>query len=596
MWIIHYASSCTLQDMSLKIAKICIKYGFFSRLLVFSWYNGSIPFWRLSPLHTSIRYKTFDQISFADFMVYSKLPVHPFWSHIEDQIDFLFADRLCEVLYTGRGQYPFAPSLKLKIHLVQSYYALSDRLTEEKIIGDLFIKRFLGLPVDFFGFDHSTIGLDRSRLGAPMFYACHLYILAQMYSKGLWGDKDEQWIIDSFPSNIGIAKNGAYRLIQQAIIRIVQHLKRSGPQLYTIAQEALPLDGMNVRLTSQTSQTDRMLAFSKLVAQAHGLLHWFESDQVTSMTTRWSSYPKSRELQAILRQVLLENSRPRHPEDPNSDESDGALTVTYEKIPRKERATNRIESVVNPDARIGYKSRSTLIRGYKVQNLCTTGGVVLETKVIPANEHDQDAMCDMVKGIQSFFHTTPSSLLGDTAYGHGKQRLKLATMGIQVVAPLNVTLNPTTLFDISKFTYNVEKDVYTCPNHEESVRKIHNTQLEGSQYYFDKKKCTPCPLRAACTTRVNGRTLFHSDYYNLYKQAKTFNESDDGMTIHKKRYVVERKNQELKNDCRLGKPKATGSESLQLKAWLAAIVVNLKHTIRQKVNPPYGLIRRARMV
>jgi len=552
-------------------------------------------------LRTNIRYKTFDQISLADYMVYSKLPIHPFWSHIENQIDFLFADRLCEVLYSGRGQYPFAPSLKLKIHLVQSYYALSDRLTEEKIVGDLFIKRFLGLPVDFFGFDHSTIGLDRSRLGAPMFYACHLYILAQMYSKGLWGDKDEQWIIDSFPSNIGIAKNGAYRLIQQAMIRIVQHLKRSGSALYAIARETLSLDGMNVRLYSQTSPPDRMLAFSKLVAQAYGLLHWFESDQVITLTARWSSNPTSRELQAVLRQVLMENSRPRHPEDPmgNSDdqpstESDGG--VAYEKIPRKERAVNRIESVVNPDARIGYKRRSTLIRGYKVQNLCTTGGVVLATKVIPANEHDQDAMCDMVKGIQSFFHTTPSSLLGDIAYGHGKQRMKLAAMGIRMVAPLGVTPNPTTLFDISRFTYHAEKDVYTCPNHKESVRKFHNIHLEGSQYYFDKMTCAQCPLKTACTTRVNGRTVFHSDYYDKYKQAKIFNESDEGMVTHKKRYVVERKNQELKNDCGLGRPKATRSKSLQLKAWLAAIVVNLKHTIRQKVNPRYGLIRRASMV
>jgi hypothetical protein len=138
-----------------------------------------------------IRYKSFDQISIADSLVYSKLPRHPFWSNVEAKIDFSFADSLCAVLYSERGQHPYAPSLKLKIHLIQTYYNLSDRQTEEKIMGDLFIKRFLGLPVDFFGFDHSTIGLDRSRMGAAMFHACHLYILAQMYSHGLWGDANE---------------------------------------------------------------------------------------------------------------------------------------------------------------------------------------------------------------------------------------------------------------------------------------------------------------------------------------------------------------------------------------------------------------------
>src|SRR5690554_2879548 len=123
-----------------------------------------------------IRYKTFGQISYEDALIFNQLPDHPFWSQIESKIDFSFADSLCAILYSGRGQHPYAPSLKLKIHLVQTYCNLTDREMEEKIIGDLFIKRFLGLPVDFFGFDHSTIGLDRDRLGKSLFLACHLHI------------------------------------------------------------------------------------------------------------------------------------------------------------------------------------------------------------------------------------------------------------------------------------------------------------------------------------------------------------------------------------------------------------------------------------
>jgi hypothetical protein len=50
-----------------------------------------------------VRYKNFDQLSFADLLVYSKLPEHPFWSCVESKIDFSFADTLCAVLYTGMG-------------------------------------------------------------------------------------------------------------------------------------------------------------------------------------------------------------------------------------------------------------------------------------------------------------------------------------------------------------------------------------------------------------------------------------------------------------------------------------------------------------
>src|SRR5690606_8825097 len=252
-----------------------------------------------------VRYKSFQQLTWTDVPVYSKLPPHPFWSSVEEQIDFTFADRLCEVLYSGRGQHAYAPSLKLKIHLVQSYYDLPDRLVEEKIIADLFIKRFLGLPVDFFGFDHSTIGLDRNRMGAEMFHACHLYILAQLYSKGLWGDLNEQWIIDSFPSNLAMTRHSASRLIKQAMIRLVQHMKRHAPYSVRFAAQSLQLDAIMIRLTSEATLAERMLAFSKLVAQAHALLHWYQSDKIVPMLKEWKSYPKSQQLQEIDRKSVV---------------------------------------------------------------------------------------------------------------------------------------------------------------------------------------------------------------------------------------------------------------------------------------------------
>ena len=228
-----------------------------------------------------IRYKNFDQTSFADLLVYSKLPKHPFWSYIESKIDFSFADSLCSVLYTGRGQRPYAPSLKLKIHLIQSYYDLSDRRTEEKIIGDLFIKHFLELPVDFFGFDHSTIGLDRDRMGSALFQACHFHILCQMLKLGLWGEKDEQWIIDSFPSTAHVIIRGTYRMLQQGMIRIVKHLKRNHALLYKMTCHSVQLDALIQRLPADSTKEDAMVAFSKLATQAYGLLFWFESEQVS---------------------------------------------------------------------------------------------------------------------------------------------------------------------------------------------------------------------------------------------------------------------------------------------------------------------------
>lgn len=575
-------------------------------------------------MRSHIRYKSFDQLSFIDLSVYTRLPDHPFWSNLENEIDFSFADRLCEVLYSGRGQYPYAPSLKLKIHLIQVYYDLSDRQVEEKIMGDLFIKRFLRLPVDFFGFDHSTIGLDRSRMGESLLHACHLYILAQMYSKGLWGeDHNEQWIIDSFPSNIGMTRHGAFRLIQHAMIRVVQHLKRHAPSSVKSACQSLPLDALMTRLTSDSTPKDCVLAFSKLVAQAYGLLHWFENDTVTPLLSEWKEYAKSQELQTILRQVLTENSRPKHPDaeensvestpsssKPETPESGQASTmvsnevsadtaepeeIEYEKIPREERPADRIESAIDTQARTGVKSKSKVIVGYKIQNLCTTEGVILGAKVIPANELDGEAMLEMVNVVRNFFHHSPQAVIGDAAYGLGRLRALLDGEGVKITAPLPVSTNPTKLYPITSFHYDPQEDQFTCLNGAKTIRKNHNPNLEGAQYFFGKENCLDCPLRSQCTTNRNGRTVFRSDYANYYEAAKVFNESAVGKESFKKRYTVERKNNELKNDCGLGQPKTKSRRSLQMKAILAGIVVNLKYVVRVRVKPKPGFLRRVQI-
>lgn len=539
-----------------------------------------------------VRYKNFDQLSFADLLVYSKLPEHPFWSCVESKIDFSFADTLCAVLYTGMGQRPYAPSLKLKVHLIQAYYVLSDRLVEERIIGDLFIKRFLQVPVDFFGFDHSTIGLDRTRMGEAMFRACHLYILAQMYSHGLWGDKNEQWIIDSFPTSIHMVRRGAYRLIKHAMIRLVQHLRKQAPKPVRMAAESLPLDAMGVRLSSAATSADLMLAYSKLVAQAYGLLQWFNNENIKPLLEDWKGYSRSQELQAILIRILEENSRPVDP-DHHGTKTDLPADVQFEKTPHEKRPKDRIESAVDPEARTAFKySKATT--GYKTQNLCTTEGVILDIRTVPANEHDQDATADMVATIQHFFGKTPAALLGDTAYGHGRHRMKLARQGIRVVAPVQPSPNPTGLFQATRFTYDVDKDIFICPNGEQSVRRSHSPKLEGTQYRFAKKTCLACPLYMQCTPSQSGRSVFRSDYANLYEQAQAYNESLAGQADLLKRYVVERKNNELKNDCGLGLTRTHSRATLQLKALGAAMVVNLKYMVRKLLNPKPGFLRHAR--
>ncbi|RAV02753.1 transposase [Paenibacillus sp. YN15] len=566
-------------------------------------------------MNTRVRYKVLDQVTFADLLVYSKLPSHPFWSHVEKHIDFSFADALCACLYSPLGQRPYAPSLKLKVHLVQRFYNLSDRLVEEKIIGDLFIKRFLGVSVEFFGLDHSTIALDRDRLGPHLFQACHLYILAQLYSLGLWGHHDEQWILDSFPTEVGLPRVSAHRLIQQAFIRLLQHLKRHSPEIFCLLERECSLDAVSSRLPPQASTADRMLAFSKLAAQAYTVLQRLEMSDLTAS----SECPKEQlQCQHILRRILndyvkVSSSTPPegegpsaggspstgeavHPVEcatPESTAASAPAASRFEKVPFDQRSADRIVSVVHPEARIGHKTRFKMIEGFKTQNLITSSRVILLADVVPANEHDRDATVSMVNTLLQLFPVVPRFLLGDSAYGHGAQREKVAALGLQVVAPLPLTPHPTGLYDATRFEFETEHDRYRCPQGHITVRQYDNVKLEGAQYYFPKAACANCPLRAECTTNKNGRSVFRSRYAAHYEAGAALNASEEGRYLSRRRKRVEQKNQELKNDAGLGYTPKASYALLRIKASMGAIVTNLKHAVKRLSHPRPGFLRRA---
>jgi len=148
------------------------------------------------------------------------------------------------------------------------------------------------------------------------------------------------------------------------------------------------------------------------------------------------------------------------------------------------------------------------------------------------------------------------------------------------------------LFDMSQFTYHRDRNLYTCPNGKETVRVYDKPKLEGLQYEFRKSDCNVCPFKSECTTSKSGRSVFRSYFFDLYEAARKFNESDEGQEAHKLRFLVERKNQELKNDCGLGNPSSREEKSLQVKSTLAAIVVSLKLTVRHLFALSSGFKRR----
>lgn len=526
-------------------------------------------------------------MSFADLEVYSVLPEHPIWSRAAELLDFSFADEICAPLYSTRGPKPYAPSLKLKLHIVQRYYNLSDREMEERVIGDLFIKRFLGLPVSFTGFDHSTIGLDRERMGSALFDACHHHILAQAKQKGLWGDNKDVWLVDSFHTNGHVARLSAYRLIKQAVLRVISHLKRAHRVLYQQLERELDLKPLTAKLPVDPKPEDIAALFSRLVVLAYGLLHWFEKETIRPIFWSWPDHDRqlvSLERQAILFRILTENAVPGDSDDPDD---------AYRKRPRKDRPANQLLSSMDPDARVS-KKRSITYRGDKVQVVMSAANdIVLVAEPIAGNETDGERLQELLDVVQQKHGVKPAMVVADSAYSRGYHRRDLKVKGIPFAAPLlSVSDNHTGLYSNENFIYDAEAGTITCPAGQVTQKKYYNQKLEGTQYNFPKMACQSCRLREQCTSGVHGRKIFISDYYDEFQEAKAFNETEQAKKLFRKRNAVERKNNELKNHNGLGHARTHTREKRRVYVKVVSMVVNLKQFVKQRNPLTLGFVRK----
>lgn len=537
---------------------------------------------------SQVRYKQLDQISFADLEVYSVLPEHPVWSRAAELLDFSFADEICAPLYSTRGPKPYAPSLKLKLHLVQRYYNLSDREMEERVIGDLFIKRFLGLPVSFIGFDHSTIALDRERMGSALFDACHHQILAQAKQKGLWGENKDVWLVDSFHTNGHVARLSAYRLIKQATLRVINHLKRVHPLLYRQLRLDMSLQVLSDKLPTKATPEEIAVAFSRVVVLAYGLLHWFEKETTRLLFWSWQERDRQRDSlvrQGILFRILTENTMPGNPDDP-----DGA----YKKRPREQRPSDRLISSVDSDARVAKKRGRTYF-GDKIQVMTSAANnIVLLAEPIACNEHDGQRLQAIVNTVRQIHHVTPAAIVADSAYGYGCHRKAFSEEKLTFAAPLHsVHDNPTGLFSNELFAYDRQTQTVTCPAGIVTSKHSYKSKLEGTQFAFTNSNCKVCSLRESCTTSASGRKIFISDYYEDFQAAKAFNETEEAKQLFKQRKAIERKIHEMKNANGLGEARTRSRERRRRDVKLVSMVVNLKQFVKQeKKKLVLGFVRK----
>ncbi len=234
-----------------------------------------------------------------------------------------------------------------------------------------------------------------------------------------------------------------------------------------------------------------------------------------------------------------------------------------------------MKDVVNPsdpDVRWGAKSDNEMWPGYKVHTMMTDNRFVTSVITTAANVTDDKEALPLLDQ-QEF---KPSNVVGDAAYGTGKNRRGFKERKCTLFAPLRGQENPKKLFPKDKFSWDGKK--VTCPRGKSTEKYTDNKRCRSFCYRFSGNDCQSCPSKSECTTGTY-RTIAISYYQAEFDEAQKCTSTPEYKARMKKRPLIESKYSEVKSFHGLGRARYRGTERVAIQALLTFIMANLGNLI-----------------
>ena len=166
-------------------------------------------------------------------------------------------------------------------------------------------------------------------------------------------------------------------------------------------------------------------------------------------------------------------------------------------------APDRQISLTDPDARaMATSGKGTGIVGYNVQTAVDAEHHLIVAHEVTNQGHDRSQLAPMALKAQEATGNKEITVLADRGYFSGDQVLSCEGTGVAPIVPKTLTSSGTKrgLFTQQDFTYDAERDHYTCPAGAK-LTKIHRRadHTEDFDRYRHLSACVTCPLRPRCT-------------------------------------------------------------------------------------------------
>jgi transposase len=252
-----------------------------------------------------------------------------------------------------------------------------------------------------------------------------------------------------------------------------------------------------------------------------------------------------------------------------------------------------IRSLVDKDARVGYKSKTQSFYGYKAELCQTTDGSLITSIMIEPGSYVDGCRFKEQFEVSMQSGLSVTGVYGDKAYFRPdilnliKEKKALAYIPVSASAYK---------IDEELYSYNKDSDQWFCVMGNETVKVKSRTQERHGKkkkmldYSFERERCRVCPRRVECIGKSKriGKLLTVSvntpELYEYSQRAKT----PEFLEEYRKRAKIEPKNAELKRFHGLDRARGYGLQSVRIQAKLTALAVNLKR-IAKIVSASKGL-------
>jgi transposase len=490
------------------------------------------------------------------------IPSDSFYARMAAVNEVLFRDEdLAELYCLDNGRPSLPPSLLSGITLLQFYDNVSDAEAVERTQFDLRWKVALNLPLDFPGFDPSSLSYFRKRLveHEKERYAFDRLITVAR-TAGFLPDKLTLLADSTWAKGAGAVQD-TYTLIRKSVRKLLRQMGYALPQKRRGVAPAVQ------RLLATYLDQDRKADLDwsdpqQRVAQLQVLVQ--DAEATLALAVEHSDDAEVRSTGWLLTKILGD--------DVVTDEH-GHPQIGQGTAPA------RIISVTEPEMQHGHKSKAQRFNGFKtVVATEPESELILDLAELPASRGDGDHLMPTVQRVEQNAGVTVERVIADGAYPTGPNLAACASHApapIDLVAPLAGAADP----EVAKSAFHIDLTAQTarCPEGQTvSGTAVQRDGQPGLRFRFERTACQACPLFARCVqSKVAGRTV-SADAYESYRQLLRGRQSTPEFKAqYRRRSRVERKQAELvRHGLRQMRYLRKAKRQLQ-RLWTGA-VVNLK--------------------